>query len=231
MTTIQSSNGVSDSLMAAVNGTNGTKAATGAKDKDTVAEAQDRFMTLLVTQMRNQDPLNPMDNAQMTSQLAQLSTVSGIEKLNAALENLMGSYQSSQTLQATGMIGHGVLATGNNLQLSEGESLLGVELAGPADKVEITIRDTSGSVVHSFSLQNQPAGTYPLAWDGKTDSGAVAPNGKYTFDVKATAGDQSVAATALSFGQVASVSTGSAGIKVNVPNLGALNFADIRQIL
>ncbi|QAU34344.1 flagellar hook assembly protein FlgD [Janthinobacterium sp. 17J80-10] len=225
MTTIQSNSGVSTSLMDAVNGNSSAKA------KDTVVEAQDRFMTLLVTQMRNQDPLNPMDNAQMTSQLAQLSTVSGIEKLNAALENLMGSYQASQTLQATGMIGHGVLATGNSVQLSEGEALMGVELAGPADKVQVTIRDASGTAVHSFALENQAAGTYPLAWDGKNDAGTTLPDGKYTFDVKATAGEQSVTATALSFGQVASVSTGSGGIKVNVPTLGALNFADIRQIL
>ncbi|RJG01180.1 flagellar hook assembly protein FlgD [Noviherbaspirillum sedimenti] len=225
MTTIQNSSGVSDSLLTAVNGTKTAKAT------DAAGEAQDRFMTLLVTQMKNQDPLNPMDNAQMTSQLAQLSTVSGIEKLNTALENLMGSYQTSQTLQATSMIGHGVLATGNGVQLSEGQALLGVELAGPADKVQVTIRDASGSAVHSFTLENQPAGTYPLAWDGKTDAGATAPDGKYTFEVKATAGDKNVDASALSFGQVASVSTGSGGIKVNVPNLGALNFADIRQIL
>lgn len=225
MTTIQGNSGVSESLMDAVNGNKSAKA------KDAVVEAQDRFMTLLVTQMRNQDPLNPMDNAQMTSQLAQLSTVSGIEKLNAALENLMGSYQASQTLQATGMIGHGVLATGNSIQLSEGEALMGVELAGPADKVQVTIRDASGTAVHGFTLEKQPAGTYPLAWDGKNDAGTTLPDGKYTFEVKATAGEQNVEATALSFGQVASVSTGSGGIKVNVPNLGALNFADIRQIL
>lgn len=225
MTTIQNSSGVSESLMDAVNGKKSNKA------KDAVVEAQDRFMTLLVTQMRNQDPLNPMDNAQMTSQLAQLSTVSGIEKLNAALENLMGSYQASQTLQATGMIGHGVLATGNSIQLSEGEALMGVELAGPADKVQVTIRDASGAAVHSFALEKQPAGTYPLAWDGKNDAGTTLPDGKYTFEVKATAGEQSVTATTLSFGQVASVSTGSGGIKINVPTLGAVNFADIRQIL
>jgi flagellar basal-body rod modification protein FlgD len=225
MTTVQSSSSVSDSLMNAVNGT------TSAKGKDTVAEAQDRFMTLLVTQMKNQDPLNPMDNAQMTSQLAQLSTVSGIEKMNAAMQSLMGSYQASQTLQATSMIGHGVLAPGNSLQLSEGQALLGVELATPADKVEVTIRDDKGNAVHSFTLENQAAGTYPLAWDGKTDADTMAPDGKYTFEVKATTGGEKVAATALGFGQVASVSTNSQGIKINVPDLGALNFADIRQIL
>lgn len=225
MTTIQNNPGVTDSLLTAVNGTKTAKAA------DTAAEAQDRFMTLLVTQMKNQDPLNPMDNAQMTSQLAQLSTVSGIEKLNAALQSLQGSYQASQTLQATGMIGRGVLAPGNSVQLVEGEAILGLELAAPADKVQVTIRDAGGTAVHSFTLDKQPAGTYPLAWDGKTDAGTTAANGNYTFEVKASTGEQSVAATALSFGQVASVSTGSQGIKINVPNIGAVNFADIRQIL
>jgi flagellar basal-body rod modification protein FlgD len=225
MTTVQNSTSVSDSLLTAMNGTKSTKGT------DTVTEAQDRFMTLLVTQMKNQDPLNPMDNAQMTSQLAQLSTVSGIEKMNTALESLMGSYQASQTLQATSMIGHGVLAPGSNMQLTEGQALMGIELAAPADKVDITIRDANGKAVHSFSLENQAAGSYPLAWDGKTDDGTAAPDGKYTFDVKATTGGQAVKATALSFGQVASVSTNSQGIKLNVPGLGAVNFADIRQIL
>lgn len=224
MTTVQSNSGVSESLMNAMNGTKNTA-------KDTVTEAQDRFMTLLVTQMKNQDPLNPMDNAQMTSQLAQLNTVSGIEKMNVALQSLMGSYQASQTLQATSMIGHGVLAPGNSVQLTDGQALLGVELAKPADKVEITIRDAKGNAVDSFTLEKQAAGTYPLAWDGKTEAGTTLANGKYTFEVKATTNGEKVDATALSFGQVASVSTSSQGIKINVPDLGALNFSDIRQIL
>ncbi len=224
MTTIQNS-GVSDNLLTAVNGNR------AAKKTDEVAAAQDRFMTLLVTQMKNQDPLNPMDNAQMTSQLAQLSTVSGIEKLNSTLESLMGSYQSSQTLQATGMIGHGVLVQGDSLELAEGQALMGIELDAPADKVQVTIRDGAGKAVHSFDLENQAAGTYPLHWDGTTDSGIPAADGKYTFEVKATVGEQSVGAKALSFGQVASVSTGSQGIKINVPGIGEVNFADIRQIL
>lgn len=224
MTTVQNP-GVTDNLLAAVNG------ARSAKKSDTVAEAQDRFMTLLVTQMKNQDPLNPMDNAQMTSQLAQLSTVSGIEKLNAALESLQGSYQASQTLQATAMIGHGVLVPGDAVELVEGKALMGVELDGPADKVAVTIRDAGGKAVHTMTLEKQPAGTYPLAWDGKTDAGATAADGKYTFDIKAMVGDQTVGATALSFGQVASVSTGALGIKINVPSIGSVNFGDIRQIL
>ena len=74
-------------------------------------------MTLLVTQLKNQDPLNPLDNAQVTSQLAQLSTVTGVNKLNTTLESLKASYQSSEALQAANMIGHGVLVEGNYVDL------------------------------------------------------------------------------------------------------------------
>jgi flagellar basal-body rod modification protein FlgD len=224
MTTVQT-NRVSDSLLSAVNGER------AAKKTDDVGAAQDRFMTLLITQMRNQDPLNPMDNAQMTSQLAQLSTVSGIEKLNVALQSLQSSYQASQTLQATALIGHGVLVPGAAVDLAEGQALMGIELEAPADTVQVTIRDASGNAVHTMALQRQPAGTYPLHWDGKTDAGTTAADGKYTFEVKAMVADQKIAANTLSFGQVASVSTSSQGIKLNVPSVGAVNFTDVRQIL
>ncbi len=194
-------------------------------------EAQDRFMTLLVTQMKNQDPLNPLDNAQVTSQLAQLSTVTGIDKLNATLEGLMGSYQSSQSLQAASMIGHGVLTSGSNLDLSKGEGLFGVELAGPADAVEVSIKDAAGKTVRTVNLRSMEAGTFPLKWDGKNDEGVVAADGNYTFSVTATQGGKSTDVTGLAFGSVASVSTGAQGVKLNVPGIGAINLADVRQIL
>src|SRR3954466_13474194 len=112
MTTIQN-NVMPPSVLAAMN------PSAAATDKSVATAAQDRFMTLLVTQMKNQDPLNPLDNAQVTSQLAQLSTVTGIDKLNGTLETLMGSYQASQSLQAAGMIGHGVLVPGSSVNLGD----------------------------------------------------------------------------------------------------------------
>src|SRR3954466_4446382 len=108
MTTIQN-NVMPPSVLAAMN------PSAAATDKSTAVAAQDRFMTLLVTQMKNQDPLNPLDNAQVTSQLAQLSTVTGVDKLNATLESMMSSFQSSQSLQAANMIGHGVLVPGTDV--------------------------------------------------------------------------------------------------------------------
>jgi flagellar basal-body rod modification protein FlgD len=198
---------------------------------DTATATQDRFMKLLVTQMKNQDPLNPMDNAQVTSQMAQLSTVSGIDKLNATLQSLMGSYQSSQSLQATSMIGHGVLVPGSSVALSGSKAILGMDLAGSADSVQVTITDASGKQVQKINVGASDAGVQPLAWDGAMDSGAVAPDGNYTFAVTATRGGQAVGATALSFAQVASVSTGSAGVKLNLPGRGSVALTDVRQIM
>ncbi|WP_019141192.1 flagellar hook assembly protein FlgD [Noviherbaspirillum massiliense] len=223
MTTIQS-NAVSSDLLSTMNPTK-------SGGNSTVADAQDRFMTLLVTQMRNQDPLNPLDNAQVTSQLAQLSTVTGIDKLNSSLEALMGNYQSNQRLQAAGMIGHGVLVPGSNLNLAEGIGAFGVELAEPADKLEVKIMNASGSVVRSINLGSQEAGIQGFQWDGKTDSGADAAEGAYSFQVVATRGEQQVQATSLAFGVVGSVTTGAQGVKLNVPAIGSVTLNDVRQII
>jgi flagellar basal-body rod modification protein FlgD len=223
MSTVQNNPGVTNNLLATMNGASSSASATD--------EAQNRFMTLLVTQMKNQDPLNPMDNAQITSQLAQLSTVTGIDKLNTTVQSLMGSFQSNQSIQAAGMIGHGVLTSGSSMQLSSGVGVLGVELTGPVDTLKVAIKDGAGNVVRNISLGAQEAGVLPLQWDGTTDTGATAPDGAYSFSVTATQGGQSATANPLAFGQVTSVSTNSKGVSLNVPGVGAVSLTDIRQIL
>jgi flagellar basal-body rod modification protein FlgD len=188
-------------------------------------------MKLLVAQMKNQDPLNPLDNAEITSQLAQLSTVTGIDKLNATLETMMTSTQSNQALQAASMIGHGVLAAGSSLNLSGGQALFGIDLSAAADSATVTIRDSSGRPVRQMTLGPQAAGTLSLQWDGLTDAGVGAPEGTYSIEVSATGGGQKVSATTLGFGHVTSVSGGVQGPKLNAPGLGELSISDIRQIL
>ena len=192
---------------------------------------QDRFMKLLVTQMKNQDPLNPLDNAQVTSQLAQLSTVSGIDKMNATLQTLIGSFQSNQAVQAAGMIGHGVLVPGKQIDLSAGKAVFGLDLASTADKVQVVVKDASGKTVHTMDLGGKDAGTIPLSWDGVKDDGTKAADGRYSIEVVANFGQTKVDATALAFGNVASVSTGKQGVSLNVPGLGAVSISDVRQIL
>jgi len=199
--------------------------------QSSTAAAQDQFMKLLVTQMQNQDPLNPMDNAQITSQLAQLSTVSGIEKMNATLTSMMTNYQSNQTFQAASMIGHGVMVNGSETTLSNGSALFGVDLAGAADSVNVTVMDANGLPVRTYDLGAQQAGLIPVQWDGTTDSGVAAADGAYTFKVNATSAGQAVSAQSLSYGQVASVANGSQGVTLNVSGLGTVNMADVLQIL
>lgn len=235
MTTVNTNSSAStiNDLMSAMN--------TKPKEVDSVQADTDKFMTLLVTQLKNQDPLNPLDNAQVTSQLAQLSTVTGVNKLNATLETLKSSYQSSEAMQATNLIGHGVLVEGKDVQLSGGKSILGVELATPADKVQILVTDANGKEVATIDMGPQEAGILPVAWDGvpdpeKLDSDGkpvVLPDGKYSFKVVATrAGEELDDAKGLSFDSVASVTTNAKdGVKLNLPGKGAVAMADIKQVL
>lgn len=216
--------GVSDSLLASVNGTK--TAATEAQ------EAQDRFMTLLITQMKNQDPLNPLDNAQVTSQLAQLSTVTGIDKLNTTLSGLISDMQATQSLTASNLIGRGVLVEGTNVTLASSQGILGVNVPTSADSVTVTIKDAVGNTVRTMDLGAVDAGVVPLIWDGKNDSGAVVADGSYKFAVESKLGTSSAGVTGLQYGQVASISSGGTSVKLNVSNsIGQASLSDVKQIL
>jgi flagellar basal-body rod modification protein FlgD len=237
---------VSTDLLATMNGTTAnTSSSTGnGLNSNSAADTQQRFLTLLTTQLQNQDPTNPMDNAALTSQIAQLSTVTGIEQLNATVTSLMASLQSNSTMQAAAMIGRSVLAPGSNVQLSTNTStatdgkvttthnaVFGAQLASAADDVKVTIRDASGAVVDSIDLGKQAAGTLPILWDGTKTDGTIAADGNYTFDISATAAGSPVTATKLAFGTVSSVSNGTGGTKLNVTNIGSINVSDVVQIL
>lgn len=198
--------------------------------KSTGQDAQDRFMTLLVAQMKNQDPLSPLDNAQVTSQLAQLSTVTGIEKLNDTMTSIGAGFQNSQNLQAASMIGHGVVVPGQMVELKNGKSILGFELPQAADKVQVNIKNASGAVVKTFKMSEATSGFNTLSWDGKTDEGTAAPNGNYSFEVQASSSGNKLAVTPLSFGMVASVSFGAQGSKLSILNMGEVSLSDVRQI-
>ena len=189
----------------------------------------DRFLTLLVTQLRNQDPLNPMDNSQMTSQLAQISAVTGINKLNDTMSALAASMGANQYLQSAGLVGHSVLVPGNNLLLASGAGGGGLNLATNADRVVVTISDASGNAIRRIDLGAQSAGTQSFAWDGHTDAGALAADGMYTFTVQATQGGTPVTADALMSGHVDGVVAGANG--TTQLQLGRLGRVDLTQII
>lgn len=213
----------SSAVFAALNGGSTTAASTA-------AAAQDRFMKLLVTQLKNQDPLNPMDNAQMTSQMAQISTVSGIDKLNTTLQALSASMTPNQALQAAGMIGHGVLVPGAGLSLSNGVGLGGFSLAQPADSARVSIYDQAGALVNTMDLGAQQAGIAKWQWDGKDSAGVARPNGNYTFTVTAAQAGNPVTATSLQYGLVSSVTQGTQGVALNVGQLQNIALSQVQQI-
>lgn len=212
----------------------GTTAATqSAQSTDSTSstnDAQDRFLKLLVTQMQNQDPLNPMDNAEVTTQLAQLSTVNGINQLNTTLQTLTNSYADSRSMQAAGLIGRSVLAEGSNLALQNGGAAAGVELSQPVDSLVVTVTDPAGNVQTKINLGAQSAGVIPFQWDGRKDDGTMAPNGNYTFSVKAEQGGNDVDATALALTTVNSVTLDAQDTTLNTNDLGGVSLSQVKQI-
>jgi flagellar basal-body rod modification protein FlgD len=193
-------------------------------------EAQDRFLKLLVTQMKNQDPLNPMDNAQVTSQMAQISTVAGIEKLNATLAALGDNLTSSQTLAAADVVGRSVFVPGPTLVLSGGLAPFGIELRQSADRVVVNIQDESGRTLQRVELGAQPAGTVHLTWDGQTEGGERAPDGNYRIAIEAKRGSVDVDAVPLRHARVNGITPGPQGPTLQLDRIGPVQLADIKQI-
>jgi len=216
-----------------------------AASQNLVDSTQERFMKLLVTQLRNQDPMNPMDNAQVTSQIAQLSTVSGITQLNNTLLALSGQMDVSHSMQAASLIGKEVLVPGEKIRLGTSTDAAdatnanakvatpaGVDLLAPAASVQVDILDGSGQVVRSIDLGALPEGVHAFTWDGKGDGDADLADGAYTVKVTAlTAAKQAVPAHALTYGKVSSVAYASNGLRLELGLEGSYSLLDIRKIM
>jgi flagellar basal-body rod modification protein FlgD len=224
-------------MVASVSGASGSTSGTSSLSSSSAQDIQNEFLTLLVAQLKNQDPLNPMDNSQVTSQMAQLSMVQGIQSLN---DNL-SAYTSNQGYQAADLIGHYVVAPGNSIQLAAassgssssttGSGLGGFNLAGAADSVKVNIYDSKGKLVRTMDMGAQKAGVTEFSWDGKTDAGDTAADGSYTFKVQATSKGESVTATSLSVGEVMSVMLSKNGTSLSVSGLGLVNLSDVQQVI
>jgi flagellar basal-body rod modification protein FlgD len=205
--------------------------ATGSKDS--AKELNDRFLKLLVAQMKNQDPLNPMDNAQVTSQMAQINTVTGINGLNDTVGKLLAQFGAMEALQASQLTGRSVLVTGNQLAADGLGSpvVAGVDLAAPADRVSVEILDAGGNVVRTLSLGAADAGISRFTWDGRTDAGAPAPAGRYSFEVKASAAGDAVTGTQLMARTVEAVTRNNGSTQLVLDGGIRVAYGDVKQIL
>ena len=204
--------------------------ASSVRKKSEAEEIQDRFLSLLVAQMKNQDPLNPLDNAQVTSQMAQLSTTQGIQNMRASMESLVASLGSHQMAQAANLIGRGVLVPGNHIGPAPENAVVGVDLDGPADSVNLVIENAAGATVRTLSLGARAEGVHVVAWDGRGDDGSAVPDAAYTFKIAASAGGGAVTAEPLFLGTVSSVSQGAQGVQLNLAGRAQVGYGDIRQI-
>lgn len=222
--------------MAVGSTTDSTTAATAAASSiaagtTSAADQQDRFMKLLVAQMRNQDPLNPIDNAQMTSQIAQINTVAGLEKLNKTVEGLASAFAAMQAQGATQLPGRSVLVEGSQLTLAEGQARGGVLLGARADTVSVEIVAADGRVVQTLDLGAMDAGVRSFRWDGATEAGAAAADGSYRMRITATAAGKLVTAVTLTAAQVRSVAPSAQGVQLELGALGRVAYGDVYAFL
>ncbi|HEB29240.1 MAG TPA: flagellar hook assembly protein FlgD [Porticoccus sp.] len=204
------------------------KAASGGQEM-----GQDVFLKLMVTQMQNQNPLDPQSNSEFVAQLAQFSSVEGLDKLNNTMETFVGSFQSSQALQASSMVGRFVKVDSETSYLGTDGLVAGtIDLPQSSDDIRINVYDDTGQLVAEEILGSQSAGDVPFVWDGSDGDGNQLPAGYYRFEVLANFGGNTVQlGTALS-ANVDSVSVGANGaISLNVAGVGSVSMSDIKEIL
>lgn len=190
-------------------------------------ETQDRFMKLLVAQLKNQDPMNPMDNAQMTSQMAQINTVTGIQQVNDTLKSLATQFSSMQVLQGSSMVGRNVLVNSNSLTSTGGVAGGAMDLEGKADAVKVEILAPDGQVLDTFDLGALEAGRHTFNWD----SSAYTGTGNPTFRVTATLGGQAVSSSTLARDTVVSVGSENGAMVVQLQGRAAVAYDSIKAIL
>ncbi|MCS3433590.1 flagellar hook assembly protein FlgD [Klebsiella sp. BIGb0407] len=219
---------VNDTTTSGVNSTTGSGNVAG----NSASDLQGSFLTLLVAQLKNQDPTNPMENNELTTQLAQISTVSGIEKLNTTLGAITGQLNNNQSVQAANLIGHGVMIPGDKVLVgSKTTTPFGVELVQGADKVTATLTDKDGKVVRTIDLGGLSAGVHTFSWDGTLDDGSAAADGAYAVSINATNGGTQLVAQPLNFAMVNGVVRSNGNVLLDLGTYGNSTLDEIRQII
>ena len=207
-------------------------AAGNAADKaksDSLGQAD--FLLLMTTQLKNQDPLNPMDNAQMVSQLAQMSTVQGIEDLNKTVNGFSSSLTNDQILKGTALVGHQVLVPSAQWALDDNAQAKGAIAASGPGQLSVEVTDASGRVVRTLHLSTDSAGELPFHWDGKTDSGEQLAAGKFNLAARFTpAGGTATDVQTYIQAPVESVTIGNDGLYLNLKNLGTTALDQVLRV-
>jgi flagellar basal-body rod modification protein FlgD len=228
-------------------GTSGTSGTSGTGSSSTsaaltggVSLGGTDFLTLMLAQLKNQDPTSPVDSNEFLSQLASLSEVQGITQLNSQFSALSSSLVSSQALQASSLLGHQALVASSTATLaSAGGTINGaVSVPQTSSDVVVTIKNSAGALVQQINLGAQSAGLANFSWNGQTSSGSQAPAGAYTLSAQVSGVSGGTAVTTLVSGTVESVTMGSSsssgsassGLTLNISGLGSVPFSSVQQI-
>jgi len=201
-------------------------------DRTSSVLGQDDFLKLMTTQLMNQDPLQPMENGEFLAQMAQFSTVSGINEMNTSVQGLAESYRSQQLMQAGALINKKALVAGNVAEIDAGGSLRGAfELTQATDGTGIVIRNMRGEIVHEEQMGILMKGIHEFTWDGITTSGAPAEAGQYIVEPVALDNGESYTPNTLVYADVQAISTGLSGeLVLEVAGMGAVPFSEVLRV-
>lgn len=209
-----------------------TTSGNGSLTTNSASDLQSSFLTLLVAQLKNQDPTNPLQNNELTTQLAQISTVGGIEKLNTTLGAVSGQLDNSQSLQASALIDRGVMIPGSAILAGkETTTPFGVELPQAADSVTATITNKDGVVMQTLDIGTLSAGVHTFSWDGKMADGTLVPDGAYNVAISASSAGAQLVAQPLNFALVNGVTRANGSTLLDLGTYGTLAISEVRQII
>lgn len=203
---------------------------TETKSKDL---GKNEFLELLVAQLNNQDPLAPQENGEFIAQLAQFSTVEGVEKLNSSMGTLLSGYQSSQALQASSLVGRKVIVPSEKAVVDTAETFkASASLPVSSSNVWVNVYDDAGTLVNRIQLGQQSAGSVSFMWDGKDSSGKLMPPGTYKFEAQAEVEGETKALYTMLPANVDSVTLGQNGgeLMLNLAGIGSVGLSKVQVI-
>ena len=219
----------------------GLAASQGSKGENKKNLDQTDFLKLLTTQMQNQDPMKPMDNTQFVAQMAQFSSLQGIQDLNETVSGFESSVQSNQVMQAASLVGKAAMVKGDTAQMyhmpqADGSKapsgiLGGVDVPTGASEVTVDITNSMGQVVRTIDVPADGTGRATFSWDGRLKDGRMAPEGNYTVNANATVDGKGQAPQTYVGAVISSVGVTKNGPELNLDGLSSVKLSDIVEII
>jgi flagellar basal-body rod modification protein FlgD len=205
-------------------------AAAQAQKKDQTLGIEE-FLTLMTAQLKNQDPMKPLEGTEFISQLATFGTVSGVNEMKESMELLATSLRSTQTLNGSSMLGRDILVEADSFAHTQGGTVSG-ELDVPAGTTSLQVRitDSTGAVVREMTLDTTE-GTRTFSWDGLKTNGQPAGSDEYEIEAVATVAGQTGSLPLMLSGRVSSVSIVGTNLMLNTPALGSVDMTDVRRVM